>query len=210
MRALIPAVFLVAAGLICPTPSIPASTDLATVQLQTIQCRNGPLEIPKLFVAPAAEYPHLKYQLVRTAVDQIAIGYHECEVSLRQGNYFLKVTSDSCSNYVQASLLAGHERVLSMPLFRRVPTAPFECNVKLLSEENALAGTLPVRPQVAYLAPRRPLETVPGMATSECASPGVVKFVVGWLTRLPLPSGCARRVRARAVGSSCRISMRCE
>ena len=48
-----------------------------------------------------------------------------------------------------------------------------------------LAGTAPTsasfgapRRWPRSLAPRRPLQTVPGMATSNCTSPSVVKFVV--------------------------------
>jgi hypothetical protein len=51
--------------------------------------------------------------------------------------------------------------------------------------------------------PRRPLQTVPGVATSKCTSPSVVKFVVVLSRPWPSPSGCGRRGCVHEAGSSC-------
>jgi hypothetical protein len=142
---------VIAAQLIAP--SARAQSESAVVHLQLIQCKAGAAEEPQILVASASEYPALKYEVVTAATRLVSTGYYESDLQIPEGNYFFKAQSRGCSNYLQAAVLSSQVRLLSMPLFPRVPGKPFEGNLKLFDEENALAGTLPVRPQVMYLAP---------------------------------------------------------
>jgi hypothetical protein len=125
--------------------------DTAAVLLQVIQCKTGQGQVPQLLVASASDYPKLKYQAYPARTQMIGNGYYQLNLNIMQGNYFFKVQSTDCANYLQAAVISGHRRSLSMPLFHRSPKAAFEGNLKLFDEENALAGTLPIRPEVAFI-----------------------------------------------------------
>ncbi|MFY9718867.1 MAG: hypothetical protein WAK16_04415 [Candidatus Cybelea sp.] len=126
-----------------------AGSDLASVTLQVIQCPLDRSEAPALSLAPAAAYPKLEYIGANASVQRAEEGYYLVTIAVAQGNYFFKLQSTHCSNYLQAAVLQGRSRTLSLPLFTIAPKGRF--NVKLFDSENALAGTLPVRPDVAWL-----------------------------------------------------------
>jgi hypothetical protein len=83
-----------------------------------------------------------------------------------------------------------------MPLFPRVAGKPFSGHLKLFDEENALAGKLPVRPQVMYLAPqfqtgrRRVVDTQGDSYYIERVHPGkytlTLQFHGGYQSELPI------------------------
>jgi|HubBroStandDraft_2_1064218.scaffolds.fasta_scaffold03472_5 hypothetical protein len=127
-----------------------AKPETAVVRIEAIQCVEGRTEPPQLLVAPASGYPNLRYQPLLARVRELSEGYYEIVSSVAQGNYFFEVQSPHCSNSLQTAVLAGHERILSIALLPRLPIK-FGGNLKLFSLENSVAGSLPVRPEVAYL-----------------------------------------------------------
>lgn len=138
-----------AALVVLRMPSASATPrDLASLSFDVIQCPQGRSEAPRLFVAAASEYPKLQYVEVDASVQRAADGYFILATNIRQGNYFYRVESEHCSNYTQDAVLNGHSRTLSMALFPRTGSIVYS---KLFGIENAVAGTLAVRPDVGWI-----------------------------------------------------------
>ena len=129
-----------------------AFSDFGTVTLEVIQCSQGRAEVPQLSIAPASEYPHLHYTIAdRASVARLDDGYYAVMDQLPQGNYFFEIRSTGCFSYFQSAILAGHKRLLSVALARRVAGAVGGGMAKLFGSENAVAGVLAVRPSVGWI-----------------------------------------------------------
>jgi hypothetical protein len=122
----------------------------ASVTFEVIQCPEGRAEAPQLSIAPASEYPTLRYADTDLASNRrLADGYYEITSDVPQGNYFFRLRSNHCSNYLQNAVLAGHKRILSIALH---PTPRIgQLSIKLFDSENAVTGTLAVRPDVGWI-----------------------------------------------------------
>jgi hypothetical protein len=122
----------------------------ASVTFEVIQCAGGRTEAPQLSVAPASEYPNLRYiDTDLTSARRLADGYYEATSTVPQGNYFFRLRSNHCSNYLQNAVLSGHKRILSIAL-HPTPKAG-QLFTKLFDSENAVSGTLAVRPDVGWI-----------------------------------------------------------
>jgi hypothetical protein len=128
-----------------------SSRALAALTVEVVQCAAGRSETPRLAVATASEYPKLQYVGTDASVQKADDGYFILTTKIAQGNYFYRVGSEHCSNYTQDAILGGHSRTLSMALFPRMPGPIGGGHVKLFGIENAVAGTLAVRPEVGWL-----------------------------------------------------------
>lgn len=141
---------LLVTQLLIPTSSPAAGVAAnASVTLEIIQCAQGREELPQLSVALASEYPSLRYVAELTPAQRIDDGYYKITASVPEGNYFFELRSKHCSNYLQASALRGHARILSIALHQN-PRAG-ELYLKLFSFENSVAGTIAVRPAVGWI-----------------------------------------------------------
>jgi hypothetical protein len=129
-------------------PSASASPrELASLTFEVIQCPQGRSEVPRLFVAVGSEYPKLNYVATDAPVQKADDGYFVLTTKIAQGNYFYRLESEHCFNYTQDAVLGGHGRTLSIALYRRMPRSLG----KFFGIENAVAGTLPVRPDVGWI-----------------------------------------------------------
>ena len=141
----------VAALAVLGTPLASATShEPASLSVQVIQCREGRSEVPRLLVADASAYPKLEYVGTDAFVQKADDGYFILATKIAQGNYFYRVESEHCSNYAQDAVLGGHSRTLSMVLYPR-PGVHNRAHTKLFGIENAVAGTLPLRPDVGWI-----------------------------------------------------------
>jgi hypothetical protein len=137
--------------LFAPSPSTEADVPPnASVTLEVIQCAQGRAEAPQLSIASASEYPNLHYAADSASAQRLGDGYYEVTGSLPQGNYFFQLQSSHCSDYLQAAVLSGHKRILSIALHTRNPGAD-KVYAKLFDSENAVSGTLAIRPNVGWI-----------------------------------------------------------
>lgn len=148
--ALLPA--LVTTFTIGTAPSVsPNRSGWSTLTFEVIQCLQGRTEVPRLFVAVASQYPRLQYAAADTTAQRANDGLFLLTTTIARGNYFFRVESDHCSNYTQDAVLGNHSRTLSMALFRRMPGDNGRSHIKMFGIENAVAGTLAVRPDVGWI-----------------------------------------------------------
>ena len=122
----------------------------ASVTLEVIQCAQGRAEAPQLSIASASEYPNLRYAAESAPARRLGDGYYEVTDNLPQGNYFFRLQSTHCSDYLQAALLKGHHRILSIALSAQNPVNRI-MHAKLFDSENSVFGTLAVRPAVGWI-----------------------------------------------------------
>jgi hypothetical protein len=134
---------------VSPVASASASTP-ASVRLEAILCSEGRAEAPQLSIAPSSEYPSLHYVTTNASAEKITEGYYMVTSAVPQGNYFFQLQSRSCSGYLQAAVLAGRTRVLSMAL-HPARAKNGKLWIKLFDSENAVAGTLAIRPDVGWI-----------------------------------------------------------
>ena len=78
----------------------------------------------------------------------VADGYFSATYAIPQAPYVFRLEARHCEGSVYAAVLNGHSRVVSIALRTR-PLNAFEDLVWL--PENAVAGTLPVRPRVGWI-----------------------------------------------------------
>lgn len=147
----VPVCLLFATSLFAPSSAAVADASAnASMTLEVIQCAQGRTEAPQLSIALASEYPNLRYAPTKSVSAQhLGDGYYYSTYNVPQGNYFLRLQSDRCSGYLQAALLGGHKRALSIALEARPGTG--KVSVKLFDSENSLCGTLVVRPSIGWM-----------------------------------------------------------
>lgn len=170
----------------------PASAAVANIQV--MQCPKDLTEAPNVAIAPASTYPKLAFQSVNAVVRQEGSGYFVLSFEVASGNYFISVKSSHCFEQIQASLLGGHERALSMALFQKNPKAISQGHVVTFSLENAVAGAMDVRPDVAWIVAddgrKRVLDIQDGAYYIERVTPGKysvrMEFHSGVQSEVPL------------------------
>jgi hypothetical protein len=127
-----------------------SGSSVGSVKLEAIQCLQGRSEAPQLSIAAASEYPNLHYVAADASIVQMQYGYYAVTDALPEGNYFFRLQSRHCFSYLQAAVLAGHTRALSIAL-NATKAGNGKMPFKLFDSENAVAGRLAIRPAVGWL-----------------------------------------------------------
>lgn len=147
MRVRILLVGMLAAALLAAIPAMPHAADTGVLRLQVVSCAEGMGERPGVAIAPAAQWPHMKYRPTASRVADNGNGVEILDVPVRQGNWFVRVQTPHCARSVQAGVLAGHTRTVAIVLGRNCKL----CGVGMYVYTNVLMGTLPLSAPTIYL-----------------------------------------------------------
>lgn len=145
----------------------------STLVIEVIQCPIDRAEAPSIQIASVNESAPLFHQ-AKASTAKIEDGFYKLVVSAPVGNVALRLRSKHCNAELQIGTMADRTRTLSVALAPSV--------IVLRSIRNALMGTMPVSPDVAYLVSaagnRRVIDIQDGAYYLERVLPGKYRLLM--------------------------------